>query len=63
MLCRFGPGVKRVHGSFFFSPDLRRFPFDTQTLPIVLEEKEHSIKDFIFVTDKNCESMPSAVLL
>jgi len=58
----FGPGVTRVSGTFFFSPDLRSFPFDSQRLPIVLEQREEPITSWIFVTDRNLNGISTSVV-
>jgi len=42
----------RVTGTFFFVPDLKNYPFDTQTLPLTLENASLEAYEMVFVDDK-----------
>jgi hypothetical protein len=42
----------RVTGTFFFIPDLKNYPFDTQLLPITVENSSLEMEDMVFVDDK-----------
>lgn len=42
----------RVTGTFFFVPDLKNYPFDTQVLPITVENATLEQEDLIFVDDR-----------
>ncbi len=42
----------RVTGTFFFVPDLKNYPFDTQVLPITMENATLDLDDLIFVDDQ-----------
>ena len=41
----------RVTGTFFFVPDLKKYPFDTQVLPITIENATLDRDDLIWVDD------------
>ncbi len=41
----------RVTGTFFFVPDLKNYPFDTQLLPITVENSTLEMEQMIFVDD------------
>lgn len=41
----------RVTGSFFFIPDLKKYPFDTQVLSLTVENATLELDDLIFVDD------------
>ena len=41
----------RVTGTFFFVPDLKNYPFDTQLLPITVENSTLEMEDMVFVDD------------
>ena len=41
----------RITGTFFFVPDLKNYPFDTQVLPITLENATLELEDVLFVDD------------
>ena len=49
------PGEKdyRVYAEMTANPDLRRYPFDNHTLPIIIEPTVLTEKDLIFVIDEN----------
>lgn len=57
----YGAGVRRIEGEFFFSPDMRWFPFDHQELEIVLEQLESPVNEFDFVPDFNLNGMSPSV--
>ncbi|MDP3153728.1 MAG: hypothetical protein Q8N23_13705 [Archangium sp.] len=42
----------RVTGTFFFVPDLKNYPFDTQVLPITVENAQLELEEMTFVDDK-----------
>ena len=42
----------RVTGTFFFVPDLKNYPFDTQMLPITVENATLEMEDLLFVDDR-----------
>lgn len=42
----------RVTGTFFFVPDLKNYPFDTQTLPLTLENASLEAYEMVFVDDR-----------
>jgi hypothetical protein len=42
----------RVNGTFFFVPDLKKYPFDRQTLPITLESTSLEVDEVVFVDDR-----------
>lgn len=42
----------RVTGTFFFVPDLKNYPFDTQVLPITVENSTLELEELVFVDDK-----------
>ncbi|MFT3711711.1 MAG: hypothetical protein QM817_29080 [Archangium sp.] len=42
----------RVTGTFFFIPELKKYPFDTQTLPVTLEFASLDSDEAVFVDDK-----------
>lgn len=42
----------RVNGTFFFVPDLKKYPFDEQTLPIMLESTSLEVDEVVFVDDR-----------
>ena len=41
----------RVTGTFFFVPDLKNYPFDTQMLPITVENSTLEMEQLVFVDD------------
>jgi hypothetical protein len=41
----------RVTGTFFFIPDLKNYPFDTQVLPITVENSTLEMEELLFVDD------------
>ena len=41
----------RVTGTFFFVPDLKNYPFDTQVLPITVENATLEMEELLFVDD------------
>jgi len=43
----------RVYATMTANPDLRRYPFDNHTLPIIIEPKLATEKDLVFVVDQN----------
>lgn len=43
----------RVSGTFFFQPDLHKYPFDSQTLPITVEATQLGAADVVFVEDRD----------
>ncbi|HVP97585.1 hypothetical protein [Methanoregula sp.] len=43
----------RVYATMTANPDLRRYPFDNHTLPIIIEPKVLTEKDLILVIDRN----------
>jgi hypothetical protein len=43
----------RVTGTFFFVPDLKNYPFDTQVLPITVENGTLEQEDLVFIDDRN----------
>lgn len=47
----------RVHGSFSGQPDLRLYPFDTQVLPIEMEELQAGVDQIVFEADPNRTSL------
>lgn len=57
----FGSGTWRVSGTFFFSPDLRWFPFDYQTLEIDVEQLETPLWLWRFVPDYNLNGLSPSV--
>jgi hypothetical protein len=42
----------RVTGTFFFVPDLKMYPFDTQLLPLTIENASLEADEMVFVDDK-----------
>lgn len=42
----------RVTGTFFFVPDLKNYPFDTQLLPITVENSQLEMEEMLFVDDR-----------
>lgn len=42
----------RVNGTFTFVPDLRKYPFDIQKLPIILESTSLEVDEVVFVDDR-----------
>lgn len=42
----------RATGTFFFVPDLRLYPFDTQALPITIESSSLEMEELLFVDDR-----------
>ena len=42
----------RVTGTFFFVPDLKNYPFDTQVLPITVENSTLEQEELVFVDDR-----------
>jgi hypothetical protein len=42
----------RITGTFFYLPDLRLYPFDTQRLPIAFENASLSSDEMVFVDDR-----------
>ena len=57
----FGSGTWRISGMFFFSPDLRWFPFDYQILEIALEQLEAPLWQWRFVPDFNLNGLSPSV--
>jgi hypothetical protein len=41
----------RVTGTFFFVPDLKKYPFDTQVLSLTVENATLEVDDLVFVDD------------
>ncbi len=41
----------RVTGTFFFVPDLKNYPFDTQLLPITVENSTLELEELLFLDD------------
>lgn len=41
----------RINGTFLFEPDLRLFPFDTQHLSILIENKNFNVEQLVYVPD------------
>ena len=50
-------GTWRISGTFFFSPDLRWFPFDKQDLEIAIEQLELPVSMWRFVPDYNLNGL------
>ncbi|MFO0598898.1 MAG: hypothetical protein U0228_26560 [Myxococcaceae bacterium] len=42
----------RVTGNFFFTPDLKKYPFDTQLLPLTIENATLEAEDMVFIDDR-----------
>eukprot|EP00961_Rhodomonas_salina_P064020 860302-Rhodomonas_salina.1 len=55
----YGAGTYLVSGDFFFSPDLRWYPFDQQDLRIVAEQMESPITEWDFVPSNSNGLSPS----
>ena len=51
----------RVSGTFVFQPNLRLFPFDTQTLPIIIEHEDLSLEELVFVPDEQASEVSSLI--
>lgn len=51
----------RVSGTFVFQPNLRLFPFDTQTLPIIIEHENLTLEELIFVPDQQTSEVSSLI--
>ena len=51
----------RVSGTFVFQPNLRLFPFDTQTLPIIIEHEDLTMEELIFVPDQQTSEVSSLI--
>ena len=51
----------RVSGTFVFQPDLRLFPFDTQTLPIIIEHEDLSLEKLIYIPDQQTSEVSSLI--
>lgn len=51
----------RVSGTFVFQPNLRLFPFDTQTLPIIIEHEDLSMEKLIFIPDQQASEVSSLI--
>lgn len=51
----------RVSGTFVFQPNLRLFPFDTQTLPIIIEHEDLTMEKLIFVPDQQTSEVSSLI--
>ena len=45
--------TKKIKGEFAVKWDLRKYPFDTQTLKIILEDGDYDCEDLVFKIDKN----------
>jgi hypothetical protein len=43
----------RITGTFFFKQDLRKYPFDTQALEVILENSNLENFEMVFADDKN----------
>jgi hypothetical protein len=54
-----GEKVYRIYAVLTADPDLRRYPFDSHTLPIILEPKTLTEKDMVFVIDNNNTGLDS----
>jgi hypothetical protein len=54
-----GEKVYRIYAVLTADPDLRRYPFDNHTLPIIIEPKTLTEKDMVFVIDKNNTGLDS----
>ena len=57
----YGSGIHRVSGDFFFSPDLRWFPFDTQNLPVVVEQTTDPLSEWVFVSSHATSGMSPSI--
>jgi len=55
------PGEKdyRVYAEMTANPDLRKYPFDNHTLPIIIEPTVLTEKDLVFVIDENNTGLDS----
>jgi hypothetical protein len=51
--------VYRIYGVLTADPDLRRYPFDNHTLPIIIEPKTLTEKDMVFVIDNDNTGLDS----
>eukprot|EP00960_Hanusia_phi_P053927 762500-Hanusia_phi.AAC.4 len=60
-ISKYGTGVRRVAGKFFFSPDLRWYPFDKQFLEIVLEQFRSPVSVWVFVPDADLNGMSPSI--
>ncbi|EKX41889.1 hypothetical protein GUITHDRAFT_112030 [Guillardia theta CCMP2712] len=60
-ISQYGKGVRRVAGKFFFSPDLRWYPFDKQYLEIVLEQFKSPVTLWVFVPDADLNGMSPSI--
>jgi hypothetical protein len=49
----------RIYAVLTADPDLRRYPFDSHTLPIIIEPKTLTEKDLVFVIDNNNTGLDS----
>ena len=54
-------GLRRIQGSFFFSPDLRWFPFESQHMDITVEQIVHPVTDWVFLPDWSLNGISSTV--
>lgn len=57
----FGGGVHRISGDFFFSPDLRWFPFDTQNLQVVVEQMKTPLSQWVFESSHEISGMSPSI--
>lgn len=54
-------GLRRVQGSFFFSPDFRWYPFDRQRIEITVEQIEYPVTTWVFLPDWHLNGVSSTV--
>ena len=54
-------GLRRVQGSFFFSPDFRWYPFDRQRIEITVEQIEYPVTTWGFLPDWHLNGVSSTV--
>jgi len=54
-------GLRRIQGTFFFSPDLRWYPFDRQNMDITVEQIKFPVTEWVFLPDWNLNGISSTI--
>lgn len=54
-------GVRHVQGSFYYDPDLRMYPLDSQNLQIIIEQTTHTADKWVFRPSKDLNGMSKTI--
>ena len=54
-------GLRRIQGSFFYSPDMRWYPFDRQKMDITVEQIEYPVTSWVFFPDWHLNGISNSI--